>query len=301
MIPLMDKPYVDSFANHHVRKERGLPKLKGNMSPLRYPGGKGKLAQFLAAFILENELQGCELVEPFCGGAGGTLPLLDAGIINSLVINDINTGLAAFWRSLLSNTEELIYLIDTCQIDINNWQHYKNIYLNPEKYSEVELGFAAFFLNRTNRSGMFHAGPIGGKAQQGNYLIDCRFNKVNLIKRIVHIASLKDKITFRSDDANEVINSSANDSLIYADPPYVKEGKNIYSKYSFNDLEHKKLSNTIKSQSKYWLLSYDDVPLIHNLYSGSGINVIELSYVMNKAKVGRELLIASSFLSMPQL
>jgi DNA adenine methylase len=300
LIPVLKKPFVDSFAKPLIRKERGLPKLKGNMSPLRYPGGKGKLAQFLAAFILENELHGCELVEPFCGGAGGTLPLLDAGIISSLVINDINIGLAALWRSILTNTDELIYLIESCKIDMSNWLHYKEVYNNPEGFSDLELGFATFFLNRTNRSGMFHAGPIGGKSQTGNYLLDCRFTKVNLIKRIIYIANLSDRITFSSDDANNVISSAANNSFVYIDPPYVKEGRNIYSKYSFNNEEHEKLANTIKLHSKYWLLSYDDVQMIHELYSGTGINVIELSYVMNKAKVGRELLIASSLLSMPK-
>jgi DNA adenine methylase len=301
VIPVLKKPFVDSFAKPLVRKELGLPKLKGHMSPLRYPGGKGKLAQFLAAFILENELHGCDLVEPFCGGAGGTLPLLEAGIVNSLVINDINIGLAALWRSILENTDELIYLIESCKVDMSNWLYYKEIYNKPEDFSNLELGFATFFLNRTNRSGMFHAGPIGGKSQNGNYLLDCRFNKVNLIKRIANIANLGDRITFRSDDANDVINSSEKNSFIYIDPPYVKEGRNIYSRYSFNNEEHKRLAKTIKSKSKYWLLSYDDVPMIHELYSGTGINVIELSYVMNKAKVGRELLIASSLLSMPRL
>lgn len=301
MIPVLEKPFIDSFTKPIIRKELGLPKLKGQMSPLRYPGGKGKLAHFLAAFILENELHGCDLVEPFCGGAGGTLPLLEAGIVNSLVINDINVGLAALWRSILTNTDELIYLIESCQVDMANWLHYKNVYNNYEDFSELELGFATFFLNRTNRSGMFHAGPIGGKSQKGNYLLDCRFNKIKLIQRIAKIANFGDKITFTSEDANDVINSTQKNSFVYIDPPYVKEGRNIYSKYSFNNEEHEKLAKTIKSKSKYWLLSYDDVPMIHELYSGSGINVIELSYVMNKAKVGRELLIASSLLSMPRL
>lgn len=85
---------------------------------------------------------------------------------------------------ILYYTEDFINIIKSTTIDIDTWHIQKNIRKNLTDYSILEIGFSTFFLNRTNRSGIIDkAGPIGGFKQNGNYLIDCRFNKESLIKK----------------------------------------------------------------------------------------------------------------------
>ena len=59
------------------------------------------------------------------------------------------------------------------------------------KKTSYELGFAAFYLNRTNRSGILNAGVIGGKKQDGKWEMDARFNRDNLASRILKTIILK--------------------------------------------------------------------------------------------------------------
>jgi len=277
-----------------IRSVLGLPKLPSEVSPFRYPGGKGKLAKFIALFLVTNNLQGCKLIEPFCGGAGGTLPLLLSGMIDKLYLNDLNLGISGFWLTLKKNPDALINMVEKEPVNIEAWQHWREIYFSDEEFSPLEKGFATFFLNRTNRSGMLHAGPIGGRDQKGDYKIDCRFTRETLIGKIEKIANIANKIIVSSHDARKCISRLKADSLIYADPPYVKEGRNIYNDFCFSDNEHLMFSKALKKSKAHWLLSYDDHPLIHKLYSNSGINIVELSYAINKARIGRELLIASA-------
>ncbi|WP_278403798.1 DNA adenine methylase [Pseudoalteromonas ruthenica] len=301
MKKIIAKKNVDLLRRASVQRELGLPPLKSNMSPFRYPGGKGKLSKFLAAFLIENDLHGTVFVEPFCGGAGGSLPLLEAGLISHLVLNDYNKAVAKFWELIKASPDTLINKIEKEKVDIERWKYWRAIYEDDAHPIDINKAFSAFFLNRTNRSGVLHAGPIGGKDQSGNYKIDCRFTKKSLIARIEKIALLADKITVKSQDAAQIITESPQSAFIYADPPYVKEGKGIYRQFAFEEEQHRQLSCVLKDEARYWLLSYDDDKLVHDLYSCSDINVVELSYVMNTAKLGRELLIASSWLTMPTL
>jgi len=280
----------------------GIPHIPQDVSPMRYPGGKAKLSRFMALFIVSNKLDGCTLVEPFCGGAGGTLPLLISGLIDKLVLNDLNPSIASFWRCLVNDPSSLISMIESEPVNIEAWHHWRKIYFSEEVHSDNEKGFSAFFLNRTNRSGMLHAGPIGGRIQSHDkYTIDCRFNKENLIKRIELIAQHAKRIKVTENDACKCLNRRVEGEFIYADPPYVQEGKNIYNKFCFAESDHARFAKKIMRSKAHWLLSYDDHPLIHRLYSSSGMNIIELSYAINKARVGRELLIASANSRQPNL
>ncbi|WP_297200460.1 DNA adenine methylase [uncultured Pluralibacter sp.] len=285
-----------------VSVDFGIPHIPQDVSPMRYPGGKAKLSRFMALFIVSNKLDGCTLVEPFCGGAGGTLPLLISGLISKLVLNDLNPCIASFWRTIVKDPSSLISMIESEPVTIDAWHNWRNIYFSPEGCTDLEKGFSAFFLNRTNRSGMLHAGPIGGRNQSHDtYTIDCRFNKENLIKRIELIAKHSKKIKVTEVDACKSLNKRTESDFIYADPPYVQEGRNIYNKFCFSENDHTRFAKKMMRSKSHWLLSYDDHPLIHQLYSSSGMNIIELSYAINKARIGRELLIASANSRQPNL
>ncbi|WP_338507620.1 DNA adenine methylase [Erwinia aphidicola] len=307
---ILEHEAIKLLSKKSVRKLFGVHDIPRASSPFRYPGGKDKLTSFLAIFLTHNKLNQAKFIEPFCGGAGASLSLLLGGYVREIHLNDKNFALYCFWEQLLNNTDHLLDLVFSTKPTLEEWSKQREIYTksieSKNSYSKLEYGFSAFFLNRTNRSGVLGAGPIGGQDQKGEYKIDCRYTVATLIKKLERIASHKDSIFVYNEDCIDFLdrfqaNEDYDDCFIYLDPPYVKEGRNIYSKnFCFDDAQHESLKDYIVSHTKRWLISYDDHPLIHELYSKHGARAVEFSYVMNQAKVGKELMIADSRLRMPE-
>ena len=57
-------------------------------SPLRYPGGKGKISSFFSELFVANNLIGGTYIEPYVGGGSIALSLLINGVANQIIIND---------------------------------------------------------------------------------------------------------------------------------------------------------------------------------------------------------------------
>ena len=266
-------------------------------SPLRYPGGKGKMANYFKKFFKENSLMGGTYVEPYTGGGSVALSLLIENYASKVIINDIDRSVYAFWYSILNYTNELCSLIEETPIAIKTWKIQKGIQKNKDKEDILKLGFSTFFLNRTNRSGILLAGAIGGLKQEGNYKIDCRYNKEVLIERIKKIASHKENIKLYNLDAVKLIKKLKNElpekTLFYLDPPYHKKGKELYLNH-YNDDDHKKISLAIgKVKKQKWLITYDNTELIKKLYKKYRKLDYLLTYTAGKIKKGKELIIFS--------
>lgn len=272
-------------------------------SPLRYPGGKGVLSDFMADVILCNNLEGRPYVEPFAGGAGAALTLLFEGIVKELHLNDADRTISAFWHSVLKETEPLLKMIHDTQVTIDEWRRQKGI-LQNEQENLLKLGFAAFFLNRCNRSGIIYsAGPIGGYKQAGNWRVDVRFNKSSLKKRIEKIATHKSRIFISNDDAIHFMKRLPREVLrtafIYLDPPYYMKGRKLYMNY-FQDEDHISLSRYIGTwDGMHWLMTYDDVEFIRTLYAGYRLFSYHLNYSLQKKRKGEELLITPQHIYLP--
>src|SRR3989344_591866 len=172
---------------------------KNYHSPLRYPGGKTSLLPFFEKIIEDHDLQKITYIEPFAGGAGAALALLFSGKVGRIVINDLDRAIYAFWKSSVLSSAKFIKKIKKTPVTISEWKKQKAIYNDP-KASVFDLGFATFFLNRTNTSGILDGGLIGGLKQKSKYKIDARFNKDALIERIQQIALYKDKISIFNKD-----------------------------------------------------------------------------------------------------
>lgn len=236
-------------------------------SPLRYPGGKSCLYPFFSRLFVENDLVGVDYVEPYAGGAGLALNLLFDNLVNNIFINDYDSSIYAFWHSILERGEEFCHWIDSVNIDVPTWHHYKEIQAQ-ETVEEMEKAKALFFLNRTNVSGVIKGGIIGGIQQTGKYKIDARFNKSDLIKRIEMILRHKERIHLSNLDGIRFvseIDSIRNNFFIYLDPPYYKKGADLYMNF-YKDEDHKSLAELIKRLHNQWLLSYDKQDFIISLY-----------------------------------
>ncbi len=266
----------------------------GTQSPLRYPGGKASLAGLFSDLIKDLKLRGARYIEPYAGGAGAGIALLQKGIVDHLVINDIDPAVHAFWVTATAHSEELIDLVRKVPLTIEEWQRQRSIYRSKDKNNAVSLGFAFFYLNRTNRSGILNAGVIGGQAQTGNYRIDARFNRDTLVTRLQNLGSLSNRITVSDRDGRTVIKQYGDDesSFMYIDPPYVQAGSQLYLN-AFDGRDHIALAQTVLSISKAaWLVTYDESAFIEKLYKGSFQRNLRMNYSARYPGKAGELLVA---------
>lgn len=270
-----------------------------NPSPLRYPGGKVSLTDVLREIIYNNGLQGCTYVEPFAGGAGAGLKLLREGHVGRVVINDADRAVFCFWNSVMRRTEELIDLVQTTPLTMTEWRRQRDIYRRPGRRSHLEIGFAAFFLNRCNRSGIIkNGGPIGGISQRGKWKLDARFNRDNLVERINDLSNYGDRITVLRQDASELMrnlgdHAPLDDCFVYADPPYYLKGRELYLNH-YDDTAHQSFANLMREEADCpWVITYDDVPRIRELYATEQIFPFNLRYSAHQSSTnGNEVLIA---------
>jgi DNA adenine methylase len=275
-------------------------------SPLRYPGGKTQMKKFVFDIMQNLPFKSnMTYVEPFAGGSGVALSLLFNNQVSRIHINDLDPAIYKFWFSILNHTEEFISLINETQINISQWRYQKEIQKNKDQYSDLEVGFSTFFLNRTNVSGIINGGPIGGKEQNGKYKLDCRFNKKNLIRKINRISELKEKILISNDDAaqfivNDISNMDPNKTFIFFDPPYYKQGQNLYANFYTHD-DHLNISNLITSlKEHYWITTYDYSSEIEKMYPSQYKKVYSLNYSANNVRKAHELLFYSPKLTLPE-
>lgn len=259
--------------------------------------------------ILEsNKIVDGVYAEAFAGGAGAALNLLLFEDVYEIYLNDKDELIYKFWKSILNQTDDFLKLVIDTKIDMQEWTYRKNILNNrslQSKLTDLELAFTVFLLNRTNRSGILKAGVIGGTNQDGDWKIDARFNKQTLIKRIEKIAFYKERIHLSCKDAVSFLKSidnrytSENKLLIYLDPPFVKQGQELY-RYYFKKDDHIQLSQHLQRKVKStWVLSYDDDNLIHSIYKEVEKNVFEFNYYANQTKLGKELVITSKNCKLP--
>ncbi len=269
-----------------------------NNSPLRYPGGKSKLYGLVESIISQYSDVVDTYVEPFAGGAAIALQLLQNNRVKKVIINDINIGIYSFWDSVCNQTDDFLKLLYDTKINIENYELQKQIYEN-EKRASLELGFATFFLNRTNFSGVLGAGPIGGYNQTGKYLIDARFNKIDLSKKIQKIAQFSPNIAiFNLDilDFIKQVEKKKRKIFTYFDPPYFVKGKALYTNFLEKE-DHLMIYNKIKKIKTPWLLTYDNVPEISDIYKQYKQYEFNLSYTVNSIanRKGSELLVSSDY------
>lgn len=267
-------------------------------SPLRYPGGKGKLAPFMKVLIEKTGHKGGTYIEPFAGGAGIALDLLENDIVSQIVINDLDKGIYSFWRAILSETDRVVEAVHEVPLSVEEWKKQREILLRADNKYSFELGFSTFYLNRTNRSGIINGGMIGGLEQNGVWKLDARFNKDNLINRILKIAKKKECIHLYNKDVASLIKNYLpkyeKDAFVYFDPPYFKKGKQLYLNF-FNEQDHVRIEKMIReSVNCDWVITYDDVPEIANIYVNHELRRFDLNYSVAQKRKASEIIIFSN-------
>jgi DNA adenine methylase len=267
----------------------------GSLSPLRYPGGKAALAGVFADTIADLHLSDPTYVEPYAGGAGAGVALLRQGLVSHLVINDLDPAVHAFWASVVDDNEAFLRLLDDTPLTVPEWRHQREIYRAADTTDRLGLGFAFFYLNRTNRSGVLSGGVIGGLQQTGKDKIGARFPRATLRERLTAVGAARQNITVSNRDGRDVISDYGQDEnvFMYIDPPYVRAGSMLYLN-AFDEQDHRDLAGTVRGiPAAHWLLTYDIAPLVEELYEDQFMRTYELHYSNRHRRLASEWLVAS--------
>lgn len=267
----------------------------GTVSPLRYPGGKSALAGLFADLLGQLDIKSPTYVEPYAGGAGAGIALLREGLVDQLVINDIDPAVHAFWVQVVDHNEAFVDWIEDVPLTIDEWHDQREVYRARQAADQAALARAFFYLNRTNRSGVLNAGVIGGKAQSGRYRIDARFNRETLAERVAAIGELRSAIEVTALDGRTVIQQHARrkSSFLYIDPPYVHAGSQLYLN-AFEARDHEALAAAVdRIRGAHWLMTYDESPFIERLYARHWQGRLDLNYSARHPGKASELVVAS--------
>jgi DNA adenine methylase len=268
------------------------------INPVRYPGGKGRKAivDRVLSLYPDGYFVDKTWIEPFAGGCGLGIALLERQAVKQCIFADYDNRISDMWLTIAYDSEHLIDEIDKLDVNIETFHNAKRI-ANEQTSTSFERGFNTYILNRCARSGYIDGGAIGGNDQKGNYKVDCRFNKKTLTKNIRRIAKLAEEKKFvflGQHEANELIETypqQYDNPFLYVDPPYYDKGSVCYK----TRVDHKELCETLQNTPYEWLLSYDNVPEIRDMYSQYRMEPLDITYSNNTQTRGntRELLILS--------
>lgn len=260
-------------------------------SPLRYPGGKGRLTAWMSELLLHNEISGGCYVEPYAGGAGMAINLLIAEQVNRILINDLDPAIYAFWCATIDHCEEMVDRVMTIPLTIEERDRQLAIYRRGTSSDSVDLGFATLYLNRTSISGSLTGGAIGGRSQKGRYKIDARFYRETLVRRLRAIAERPNRIGIYNMDALDFIREVRGDlphnTLIYLDPPYFQKGAALY-RNAYDPSDHQLVAMVVRHLEQPWVLTYDDCPEIRSLYSWASGTDFSLWYSATRRSARRQ-------------
>lgn len=281
---------LSEFPRRHVQE---------SSSPFRYPGGKGFLSGYLATEV--DKIAGAEKLyaEPFCGGAGAAINLLEEGKVASIHLNDADVRVYSAWQAIVHETERFLERVAASRVDMDEWHAARDLLVTtaPTGGYSFEVGFATWFINRTSRSGIvLGSGPIGGYKQTGRWKIDARFYRESMSRRINWIGQNRDRIHLTNEDALVFLARAADrmplaQTLLFVDPPYVEAGSRLYLN-AMSESKHSALADMLQSgRYPHWILTYDNHPLIHGLYRDFRRRSIQVNYSLRTTRKEREILV----------
>lgn len=272
-------------------------------SPLRFPGGKSLMSNLLTGILTINQLRDYAVAEPFAGGAGASLSLLYREETHEIYINDADPSIHDFWWTIVNRPGPFLEMLHSTDVCMSEWYRQRDTYRRTSHVSRLRRGFATFYLNRCNRSGIImNGGPIGGIEQTSIWKLDARFNKPDLEARCLKVAEYGQRIHVSQMDALDFIQGHKQKKVFFfMDPPYYEKGQTLY----LNKLDHSyhlKLSHLLRSMvDSAWVLTYDDCPQIDSMYADwANIRSFSLRYTASGRRLGKELFITPKWLQLPE-
>jgi DNA adenine methylase len=261
------------------------------------------MANLLSQIRRANGLGNLAISEPFCGGAGASLTLLYLEEAHEIFINDIDNAMFAFWWTLTNRPQPFLSRLRRTRVSMAEWQRQRTAYRDTSCKSKVKSAFAAFYLNRCNRSGIImNGGPIGGIKQTGKWKLGARYNKPELLRRCEKIVEYRNRIHASCEDGIQHIKRlDATKTFFFIDPPYFAKGPTLYLN-GLDESYHADLAEQLRAMSnEAWVLTYDDCPQIRKLYAKwTTIRPFSLRYAAAERRQGREIMIVPKWMQLPR-
>lgn len=249
-----------------------------------------------------NRLGDLAIAEPFAGGAGASLTLLYLEETHRIYINDADPAIFDFWWTLVHRPKPFLDKLSSIPVNMTEWRRQRHLYRSRGRLSRLQRGFAAFYLNRCNRSGIIvNGGPIGGVAQTGKWKIDARFTKPELCRRCEKIAEYAQRIRVSSDDGIDFIKRvDSETTFFFIDPPYYEKGPELYLN-AIDPHYHAALASRLEAMTDAaWVLTYDDCPEVRRMYRGwASIRPCRMRYAAATRRQGKELMITPKWMHLP--
>jgi len=280
-----------------AEKERGrvsspLGSLRRNVPPIvRHPGGKTGIVDVLTG-LLGNCLSDDGLVyrEPFVGGGVVALNLLHRGLAKRVRLNDADPAIASLWTATIRQPDELKRRVRESRATKRRVKRLCEEMLAGE-LSGLDLALAKLVITACSvRGKSVHPANVSPTDEW-------QWNPSYEVQRIeVAHHLLRDRVEHGECtcvDAIEVIREPGA-CVIYADPPFASLGPDFYPS-RFTETEHRSLADTLHEVTdSSWLLSYDDDPLVRQLYDGDCIEQLTPRYRGSSRRRGEVLICRSS-------
>lgn len=282
------------------------PSLPRYLSPLRYPGGKGRMGPYLADLmasqygLLEVEIW----AEPFAGGLGAGLHVLAADVAEEVWFCETNPALAALWRMIRTDLDDLARRIELTNPTIDLFYASREMVKNAATtggHDDQELAVAALILNRCSRSGIVapNVGPIGGKDQAGKYTVKSRFDPAKVAARLRALSPYTQRLRQYDCSGIEFLRGLdggvgiEEEMLAFVDPPYTDVGNDLYGR-GMSVAEHRELAWILNTSPMRWALTYDATPHIWtDWYPNRAVMEYGISHSAHKQHADTEYLIVS--------
>lgn len=271
------------------------------MSPvLKWAGGK---TQLLEQLISKMPIKYNRYFEPFIGGGALWLSIAP----EHAFINDTNEQLINLYTQLKIAPNDVINTInklDRNVCDSEYYYHVRNEY--NEKISahslDAECAGMMIWINkhcfnglyRVNGKGLFNV-PYNNKSNIKS------FDENNIYAIANYLQNSDTSITCM--DFEEICSNVKSGDFVYFDSPYVPVSNTSdftdYTKDGFSEKDHRRLAalfNELDKRGALIMLSNNNVPFVHELYSGYNISEISVKRMINSnaaKRTGEEVIITN--------
>lgn len=256
----------------------------------RYLGAKTR-AKDLIINHFPNNYRNMKYVEVFGGSA---IILYYKPRSKMEIYNDYDEGVSSIFWCLVNEYEKFAFRLMYAQYSDHLFKWFKD----PEYKASTRLDKAVQTLYLTEFAFSGKQGETLGRTpsyehyHKNKYLLYRRNTFEKWRKRFKNVQ-------IYADDFETLIKRVDEDNtFMYLDPPYwiATKGKTHYN-INFSEEDHTRLRDTLIDTKSKWLISYDNVPEIHDLYSVMDVTIKEVSWNYTAArsqhKKYTELLIAN--------
>jgi DNA adenine methylase len=232
-------------------------------SPIRWQGGKRKLADFIISRMPPH----AAYVEGCCGGAS-VFWGKPAGLSSAEILNDADGELINFYCVLHKRGRRLAAELDAMP--------YSRAFFSRMLASRPRSAFSRaarfWYINRVNFGGRRRGATFGPNATRRAWVLP-----PSLLASLEETIERLRGVLFESVDVVRLLELyDRPDTLFYLDPPFYATSQEYACR--FGEQDHRRLAEALRRCRGAWLLSYDDCPSVRALYAGCTLAELSTRY-----------------------